>query len=268
MSGVSLEDPLIAGSGPAESGLGKSGSVQGSTGLRPGAGDALRLEWDRWSIGAGDKASVRRAPGEETVAIQVHCRDAICELGLLAQLRQCPDVRIVPPGGSASVVVAAADRVDEEVTRWLRSLHRSGGAPIVLVVGQLDPRTVTEVVCSGVRGVLPRSEAAPDRLGRLIRAAAHGNGELPPDLLRHLIDQVNRLNQELLEPSGRHSSGLTERERHVLKLVSEGLSTREVAIRLAYSERTIKAILQSLTLRLNVRNRTQAVAYAVRNGWI
>lgn len=258
MSGVSLQYPRVAEADPAA----------GDARPVPGAAEALRVEWGQWQLGAADRAPARPAPADGPVPIWVHCRDAISELGLLAQLRQCPEVRIAPPGGAASVVLAAADRVDEEVTRWLRSLHRTCGAPIVLVVGQLDPRTVTEVVCSGVRGVLPRSEADPDRLGRLIRAAARGNGELPPDLLRHLIDQVNRLNQELLEPSGRHSSGLTGREREVLRLVADGMSTREVAVTLAYSERTIKAILQSLTLRLNLRNRTQAVAYAVRNGWI
>jgi DNA-binding NarL/FixJ family response regulator len=63
-------------------------------------------------------------------------------------------------------------------------------------------------------------------------------------------------------------AGLTERERDVLALVAEGCSTREVATRLAYSERTIKNIVQNVTMRLNLRNRTQAVVYAVRNGWI
>jgi len=61
---------------------------------------------------------------------------------------------------------------------------------------------------------------------------------------------------------------LTERERDVLRLMAEGYCTREVATRLAYSERTIKNVLQEVTTRLQLRNRTQAVAYAVRNGWI
>jgi DNA-binding NarL/FixJ family response regulator len=91
---------------------------------------------------------------------------------------------------------------------------------------------------------------------------------MPPDLVRQLLDQVSLLNRTTLEPRGLTFAGLTERERDVLKLIADGMSTREVATRLAYSERTIKAVLQSLTVRLNLRNRTQAVAYAVRNGWI
>ena len=63
-------------------------------------------------------------------------------------------------------------------------------------------------------------------------------------------------------------SGPTPRERDVLELLADGHSTREIAIRLAYSERTIKNILQDLTTRLHLRNRTQAVAHAVRSGWI
>jgi DNA-binding CsgD family transcriptional regulator len=73
---------------------------------------------------------------------------------------------------------------------------------------------------------------------------------------------------DVLEPPALSFAGLTHRERDVLELVAEGHSTREVALRLSYSERTIKNILQDLTIRLNLKNRTQAVAHAVRNGWI
>jgi DNA-binding NarL/FixJ family response regulator len=64
------------------------------------------------------------------------------------------------------------------------------------------------------------------------------------------------------------SSALTSRERQVLVLIADGLSTREVARQLSYSERTIKNVLQALTTRLHMRNRTHAVAQALRNGWI
>ena len=204
----------------------------------------------------------------EAVPVRVHSRDSISELGILAQRRQRPELRIVGGDEPGTVALAIVDTVDDEVTRWLRALHRAAGTPVVLVIGELDPRAVTDVVCSGVRGVLRRADATPEQLVRLVQSAARGNGDLPPELLSHLLDQVNRLNNHLLEPRGLHANGLTDRERDILRLIAEGFSTREVAVELAYSERTIKAGLQSLTARLRLRNRTQAVAYAVRNGWI
>lgn len=219
----------------------------------------------------GTPASTQRqftAGRQYRIAVRVNSLDPISEAGLLVQLRQRPELRIAEAGEAASVVIAIADVVDEAATRWLTALHRADGTPVVLVVGQLDPRAMAGIIGSGVCGVLRRAEAGPDRLVRIVRAAAQGQGDMPPDLVRHLLDQVSLLNRTTLEPRGLSFAGLTERERDVLKLIADGLSTREVAIKLAYSERTIKAVLQSLTIRLNLRNRTQAVAYAVRNGWI
>ncbi len=54
----------------------------------------------------------------------------------------------------------------------------------------------------------------------------------------------------------------------MLKLVADGLDTAEIADSLAYSERTIKNIIHDVTARLNLRNRSHAVAYAVRQGLI
>ena len=210
----------------------------------------------------------RMPPIADRITVRVHSLDPISEAGILVQLRQRPELRVAESGEAASVVLAIADVVDEAATRWLLALHRADGTPVVLIVGQFDPRAMVGVVGGGVCGVVRRAEATPERLVRALRAAAQGYGDMPPDLVRHLLDQVSMLNRTTLEPRGLSFAGLTERERDVLKLIADGLSTREVATKLAYSERTIKAVLQSLTVRLNLRNRTQAVAYAVRNGWI
>ena len=61
---------------------------------------------------------------------------------------------------------------------------------------------------------------------------------------------------------------LSARERDVLALLADGYSTREVADRLFYSERTIKNIVHRLMIRWDLRNRTQTVVLAARNGWI
>lgn len=68
--------------------------------------------------------------------------------------------------------------------------------------------------------------------------------------------------------SGGEPSPLTPREEAVLRLVAEGRSTAEVAAALAYSERSVKNVIQAVTERLALRNRCHAVAHAVRSGWI
>ena len=61
---------------------------------------------------------------------------------------------------------------------------------------------------------------------------------------------------------------LSSREADVLRLVAEGRDTSEIAEELCYSERTVKNVLHDLTTRLQLRNRTHAVAYALREGLI
>ena len=54
----------------------------------------------------------------------------------------------------------------------------------------------------------------------------------------------------------------------MLRLLADGCTTSEIARELCYSERTIKNAIQAFTSRLQLRNRSHAVAYAVRQGLI
>jgi DNA-binding NarL/FixJ family response regulator len=62
--------------------------------------------------------------------------------------------------------------------------------------------------------------------------------------------------------------GLSEREVRVLRLLADGMDTAEVGRELFYSERTVKNIVHDITSRLELRNRTHAVAYAIKQGLI
>jgi DNA-binding NarL/FixJ family response regulator len=204
------------------------------------------------------------------IAVHVHADDPVSRSGVAAQLRARPEVHVVDSedADSAEVAIVVADDVDEPALRAVRNLRRSGQARVVVVVTRLDDRALLGAVEAGACGLLRRSEAVPERLAAAIEAADAGDGTVPPDLLGRLLDGVGRLQRQVLAPRGLTFAGLTEREVQVLRLVADGFDTNEIASRLSYSERTIKNTIHDLTTRLNLRNRTHAVAYAVREGLI
>jgi DNA-binding NarL/FixJ family response regulator len=60
-------------------------------------------------------------------------------------------------------------------------------------------------------------------------------------------------------------AALSPRERDVIRLVAEGRDTAEIAVALSYSERTVKGVIHEVTSRLQLRNRSHVVAFALRN---
>lgn len=207
---------------------------------------------------------------QDRIPVHVSAPDPLSRAGTISQLRSTSEVVLVEEeelaeGGVALVV---ADEIDAETTRVVRSLRRRGVDRIVLLVGRLDDKALLAAVEAGVGGVLRRNEATPHNLISAIRSVGAGEGRLPPDLLGRLLDQVGQLQRQVLAPRGLTFSGLTEREVSVLKLLADGLDTAEVGRQLFYSERTVKNIVHDVTSRLELRNRTHAVAYALRQGLI
>lgn len=204
----------------------------------------------------------------EAVAIRLDSPDPIAEIGVLVQLKGRAEVVIAGPQGRPAVALTVLAGIDDEAVEWLRGLRAGTGLPIVVVIGPTEPAGLVRLVESGACGILGRGEATASRLVRAIQLAAAGQGDLPPALVRHLLDRAGQRSRDQFTPRGLPLAGLTGRERDVLRLLAGGMSTREVAARLAYPERTVKGVVQDVMLRLNVRNRTQAVASAVRNGWV
>lgn len=205
----------------------------------------------------------------ERMAVYVHADDPISQAGVASQLRPRPEVRVLESAEAEQAVVAliVADRVSERTLQVLRSRQR-GGARLVLVVSEVDDCDLVAAVEAGIAGLVRRGDATPERLIEVIRSAAAGEGAVPPDLLGRLLDQVGRLQRQVLWPRGLTFAGLADREVEVLRLVADGLDTAEIAAKLSYSQRTVKNVLHDITSRLHLRNRSHAVAYALRQGLI
>jgi DNA-binding NarL/FixJ family response regulator len=202
------------------------------------------------------------------VATYVHAHDPISQAGVVAQLRMRPEIRVVDAAAQATVAVMIADTVDDNTTRDLRAMRKDGQPRLMLVATAVDDAALVTAAEAGVAGLLRRCDASADMLVRTINKVASGEGEVPADLLGRLLEQVGRLQRQVLAPRGLTFTGLTPRETQVLRLVADGFDTGEIALRMCYSERTVKNVLHDLTTRLQLRNRTHAVAYAVREGLI
>lgn len=211
--------------------------------------------------------------------VAVHGGDALTRAGLRAVMDALVDVDVehVEVGqpadlGQADVVVVVLETVTARAVEVVRRLAARAECRPVLVVGEVSTEAVALVVQAGAVGVLRRREATVEGVGALLHAVASGEAVVPVDLLAALLPRTASGPQPAA-PARRSGqvlalTGVNDRERAVLRLLGEGADTREIARRLSYSERTVKVVVQDLTRRFGLRNRTHAVAYAVRHGLI
>jgi DNA-binding NarL/FixJ family response regulator len=207
---------------------------------------------------------------DRRISVYVYAHDPITRSGLTAQLRGRPEFELVtadtdPP---PAVAVLAIDTADEPALQLMRGLRAHGCDHLVLVVNELSDDDLMATVEAGAGSIVWRSRASASWLAQTVINAAGGEAALPPEILARLLKQVTRLRRHVLIPRGLSFNGLSNRERDILKLAAEGLDTEEIAHELSYSKRTVTSALHDVSVRYQLRNRTHAVAYAIREGLI
>jgi len=204
------------------------------------------------------------------IPVFVFAHDPVLQAGVASQLRGHHEVEVVASDrpDDSQVAVVVSDVIDAATTTAMRAIQRNGIPRVIGVAAVLDATGVLAAIEAGACGLMRRSDATTAGLIRAVQAAANGDGTLPPDLLGALLQQVGRLQQQVLSPRGLSFSGLADREIEVLRLVADGYDTSEIAEKLCYSPRTVKNVLHDVTARFNLRNRSHAVAYVVRQGLI
>jgi len=203
---------------------------------------------------------------------------SIYRRGLAASLARLDEVESVAEADSVkeawlTPALLASDLVlvDHEVvgaTEFIAQVRESIGARVLVCTSRSDERLILASMHAGAAGVLSKDTLTPDTLATGVRAALSGAGVVAPDVLSALLGAAQRGGGERVMERPSLVSRLTEREQQVLTLIAEGHPTREVAAQLCYSERTVKNVLHDVTTKLNARSRSQAVAFAVREGLI
>jgi DNA-binding NarL/FixJ family response regulator len=146
---------------------------------------------------------------------------------------------------------------------FVAAVREATGARVIVCASDSGQDAAIAALQAGAVGYLPKAELTPETLATAVRAAANGSSVMTPDLLEHLLAKLPE-NAEAHPAPAR----LTDREQQVLSLIAAGHPTREVALELSYSERTVKNVLHDVVTKLNARSRSQAVAFAVREGLI
>jgi DNA-binding NarL/FixJ family response regulator len=151
-----------------------------------------------------------------------------------------------------------------EATRHIKQM--SPATQVVVMTAHEDERLLVEAVEAGASGFLRKTEGVDELMGA-IRAAAAGEILVDRVALARLLPQVAR-ERERRRDAQLLLSQLTDREREILVLLSEGLRNDDIAARLFISPQTVQTHVRNLLGKLGVLSKLEAVAFAVRNGAI
>ena len=194
---------------------------------------------------------------------------AMLRAGLEQLLAGEPDLDVVGTAASGDEAITLVRELRPDVVlmdlqmpgtdgvRATREIVTEELSDVLVLTSYSDAERIVGALDAGALGYLLK-DAEPDEVLRGIRAVARGESPIDPKAARELLGTRRTTSTA--------AADLTPREREVLALVRQGLANKQIARRLAISERTVKAHLTSTFQRIGVVDRTQAALWVERHG--
>lgn len=138
---------------------------------------------------------------------------------------------------------------------------------VILTVSE-DDRDLFEAVKNGAEGYLLKTLKA-EQLFELLKGVFRGEAPISPSMAKKLLSEFAHMaRQDKEQPPPPQHQNLTRREREVLQLLADGCTDKEIALSLVISRRTVKNHVHNILEKLQLQNRVQATAYALREGLV
>ncbi len=198
----------------------------------------------------------------------------VVRLGLKSLLERHPQFDVVGEAGSAREAVEQVAALKPEVVLMdIRLPGTSGieaceeivnkfpGTRVVMLTSYADDEMLFSAIRAGASGYLLKQIGSED-LVKALEAVSRGEALLDPAVTQRVFQEVRRAVKEEEASAFAH---LSQQERHVLLLVSEGKTNREIAKSLFLGEGTVRNYVSSILSKLGVNNRAEAAAYAVQH---
>jgi two-component system response regulator DevR len=192
--------------------------------------------------------------------------------GIRDLLSHEPDIDVIGEAETASAALARIPALSPDVAVLDVRLPDGDGISIcreicsarpetacLMLTGYGDDEALLGAIMAGAAGYVSKQTCGTDLVNAL-RKVASGLSILDPQASGQVMA---RLRQRAISVDP--VAALSDQEKRVLELISEGLTNRQIAARMFLAEKTVKNYVSSLLTKLGMQRRTQAVAYAVRH---
>ena len=195
----------------------------------------------------------------DSIKVSLLTDDSLLRAGLSSLLAQVGSIHVVETDEAEVVLWDAGVDGDKALARFAEI--RALPVPAVAVVN--DQAHVAPALAAGARGVLLRDQVGPG-IHAALAAVRTGLTVMDASLAESLVPMQPKIGAT----PGKGRGELTERERQVVQLLSEGLSNKLIADRLGISDHTAKFHVNGVMMKLGASTRTEAVVEGMRRGLV
>ena len=198
----------------------------------------------------------------------------VVRLGLKSLLERHPQFEVVGEAGSARDALEQVAALEPDVVVMDIRLPGTSGIEVceqivdqypntrvIMLTSYAEDEMLFSAIRAGASGYVLK-QIASEELVKAIEAVGRGEALLDPAVTQRVFQEVRRAVKEEEASAFAH---LSQQEKHVLLLVSEGKTNREIAKNLFLGEGTVRNYVSSILSKLGVNNRAEAAAYAVEH---